>query len=159
VQPFRFTILLAVTLAACGGHTTGTEGAGGVRGGSGEAGVPSGGTGGISGTGLSCVLDSDCPNQLVCINRFCHEQCAEGRDCAAGESCIDVMAVKICQLLSESHCVFNSECVLPLVCAIDQQCRNQCMLDRDCGGTAVCAKSKVCAPPELLDASGDLSPP
>jgi hypothetical protein len=78
------------------------------------------------------------------------------RDCPADQRCVAVEGGHVCALAEELHCVHNSDCNAPLVCAIDLQCRDRCVSDRDCVAGDVCAKSMVCAPPELLDPSGDL---
>jgi hypothetical protein len=62
----------------------------------------------------------------------------------------------VCLLPAESACSYNSDCVVPLVCALDRSCRNKCLANRDCIAGQVCAKSQVCANLAELDATGDV---
>ena len=103
-----------------------------------------------------CRLNSDCRQPLVCIAALCHVQCVETRDCPAGQRCVVTSDGNVCQLQSESHCVRNSDCISPLVCARDLACRYPCKLDDDCLPMQVCTKSGVCADLNELDSNGDL---
>jgi hypothetical protein len=102
--------------------------------------------------GMDCALNSDCAAGLTCTFGFCHTPCKVNGDCPTPQLCVksDVsgdagVAVNVCQLPKELNCVYNSNCMAPLVCARDEQCRNQCQADVDCVSPQVCTTSKVCA--------------
>ncbi len=97
--------------------------------------------------GAACVLASDCNNPLSCSFGKCHNKCEESRDCESGERCIkDGTGANICQLPEDNGCTYNSDCDRPLVCAIDRECRNQCVADVDCPRTQKCVPGvNVCA--------------
>ena len=101
--------------------------------------------------GMGCALNSDCAAGLVCTFGFCHSACRVNGDCPTGTLCIETSvagdggATNVCQLPVETKCVYNSNCKAPLVCARDEQCRNQCQADVDCVSPQVCTTSKVCA--------------
>jgi hypothetical protein len=136
------------------GDTGGTSDSG-AGGGSGAGGSESGGATTGVGEPLACVLNSDCPGALVCLSGLCHAQCAAAKDCPANQRCVQTASTPTCQLLSEAHCVHNSDCVVPLVCAPDLQCRNQCVTARDCITGELCVTG-VCANPSEVNASGQL---
>lgn len=116
------------------------------------------------GLARGCVLTSDCNPPLVCTFGRCHAACESSADCPTGERCVfptrdraeGGTSANVCQLEQESTCVYNSDCKQPLVCAIDQQCRNECNADRDCPKAQLCAKSNVCADRAEVDANGAL---
>jgi hypothetical protein len=101
-----------------------------------------------------CVLDSDCAGTLNCVQGFCVHACNQSKDCPSGERCIvvtigDAMG-NACEPPEKSVCHFNSQCEDPLVCAADQQCRNECMTDKDCPMGQKCTSiSMLCADPTL----------
>jgi Bacterial pre-peptidase C-terminal domain len=101
--------------------------------------------------GMGCALNSDCASGLVCTFGLCHSACAVNGDCPAGTLCLrsgsvgDGGGINVCQLSVETKCVYNSNCTSPLVCARDEQCRNQCQTDVDCVSPQICTSSKVCA--------------
>ena len=106
--------------------------------------------------GMGCALNSDCATGLTCTFGACHTPCKLNGDCPAPELCIKsnpsvdagtvaAGTVNVCQLAKELTCVYNSNCMAPLVCARDEQCRNQCQTDVDCVSPQVCTASKVCA--------------
>ena len=111
--------------------------------------------------GMECSLNSQCATGLVCTFGACHIACHVNGDCATGQLCVKSGAagdagatdastsgastINVCQLPQELTCVYNSNCKSPLVCARDEQCRNQCQLDVDCVSPQVCTASKVCA--------------
>src|SRR5271166_5783722 len=79
-----------------------------------------------------CTLNSDCIAPLVCAYQLCHQECALDRDCPSGERCITAdRPFDVCQLPSERNCATNSQCPTGLICAIDNQCRDQCASSRD----------------------------
>src|SRR5579871_3691445 len=101
--------------------------------------------------GMGCALNSDCATGLICTFGFCHSACRVNGDCPAGTLCIetgaggDGGAMNVCQLPVETKCVYNSDCKSPLVCARDEQCRNQCQTSVDCVSPQICTSSNVCA--------------
>ena len=109
--------------------------------------------------GMSCALNSDCATGLICTFGLCHSACvpnAANGDCPSPQLCVksnasgdgggtDGGGLNICQLPAELKCVYNSDCKTPLVCARDEQCRNQCQANVDCVSPQVCTDSKVCA--------------
>jgi hypothetical protein len=107
--------------------------------------------------GMGCALNSDCAAGLTCTFGLCHAACVVNGDCPTGELCVksdavagdagsvDAATVNVCQLPKELKCVYNSNCMAPLICARDQECRNQCQMDVDCVSPQVCTTSKVCA--------------
>jgi hypothetical protein len=101
-----------------------------------------------------CALDSDCPAALVCAFQVCHEQCGSSRDCPSGERCVrGPQSGNVCQLASEKYCEYTSQCPTREVCAVDGQCRDQCLTQRDCVSGQVCTQG-VCADPSELGPSG-----
>ncbi len=104
--------------------------------------------------GDSCRLNSDCDGGLVCAYRACVEACAVSSDCQSGRCVLGPDKVHLCQP-DGALCTFNSNCLEPLVCARDGQCRNQCAADRDCIQGQLCT-SATCAEPDEVDAEGEL---
>ncbi|HEY4119705.1 MAG TPA: hypothetical protein VGM56_17680 [Byssovorax sp.] len=104
--------------------------------------------------GEACAINSDCASPLVCAFERCHNQCESDRDCSAGERCVEsTRPDRVCQLSDESTCTYSSECPGTEVCAVDDQCRDQCAEDRDCGVGQTCV-SGTCADPTELDDGG-----
>ena len=101
--------------------------------------------------GMGCALNSDCASGLTCTFGLCHSACVVNGDCPTGQLCVksgavgDAGSIDVCQLPKELTCVYNSDCKTPLVCARDEQCRNECQSDVDCVSPQVCTTSKVCA--------------
>jgi hypothetical protein len=105
--------------------------------------------------GMGCALNSDCAAGLICTFGLCHGACvpnAANGDCPAPQLCVKSSgtadgggSLNVCQLPVELKCVYNSDCMSPLICARDEQCRNQCQTDVDCVSGQVCTDSKVCA--------------
>ncbi|HLK93507.1 MAG TPA: hypothetical protein VKZ18_26690 [Polyangia bacterium] len=110
--------------------------------------------------GMGCALNSDCASGLICTFGLCHSACVVNSDCPSSPTqqlCVktstpgnDGGTVNVCQLPFESKCVYNSDCKSPLVCARDEQCRNQCQTTVDCISPQVCTSSNVCALPSQL---------
>jgi hypothetical protein len=102
-----------------------------------------------------CSLDSDCTNPLRCVQGFCVNACNESRDCPSDERCIKVTigaaTSNSCQPFEKAMCHLNSDCTVPLICAIDLQCRNQCNLASvDCPMGQVCTtQTHLCVDPTL----------
>jgi hypothetical protein len=105
--------------------------------------------------GEGCRLNSDCEGGLVCAYGRCHEECATSEDCDGGRCVLGPQKVHLCQPATTATCAFNSDCLEPLICARDNQCRNQCAADRDCVNGQQCV-SATCAEPEDLDDTGAL---
>ena len=95
----------------------------------------------------SCSLSSECTTPLVCAFGKCHQACRASRDCAKGERC--VQGEKPSYVCQKQGCSRNSECVGTQVCAVDAQCRDQCLTQKDCLADQVCSAG-VCADREDL---------
>lgn len=103
-----------------------------------------------------CLINSDCEDPLVCAFRRCHRQCNSSKDCEPGQRCvISDRPAYVCQLDDEKECLYHSQCPSPQFCAIDGECRNQCLDERDCIPGQLCVSS-ACADPEELDKEGRL---
>ncbi len=110
-----------------------------------------GGGSGKPAPGMGCSLTSQCAAGLICTFGFCHDQCEKDVDCSPG-MCVKSTALgdaggalNVCQLPTEAHCYYNSQCMAPLVCGRDEQCRNQCQSSVDCVTGQICTSSGVCA--------------
>jgi alpha-tubulin suppressor-like RCC1 family protein len=66
--------------------------------------------------------------------------------------------INSCLLPASETCNYSSQCPLPLVCAADSKCRNQCLADRDCAtATQKCVlPDGVCAEPDAIGGNGSL---
>jgi hypothetical protein len=108
--------------------------------------------------GSPCLKNTDCTNPLSCSYGACHVTCTAARDCPTGQDCIKAATGNVCQLPSESHCNYRSDCMSPLVCALDRTCRSQCKADIDCPtSTQKCvAPDMVCAEPAEIDSTTNL---
>lgn len=135
--------------AACGGSVSHGSKSDAGAGGSSAGGATStgGGTGTVPKDG-PCALNSDCTAPLFCVFAKCEVQCRQSRDCATNERCVLVgdAGAGVCQLQTETQCNFNTDCVAPLVCAIDRVCRTQCAGNRDCPQGQTCSAG-VCGNP------------
>lgn len=90
---------------------------------------------------LECLLDSECPDVLVCRGGECVNECAVDRDCPPDSECRAEGGEDLsCQIIqgAESPCVYNSDCPAPQICDDDQRCRLECTDDRDCVEPRVC---------------------
>jgi hypothetical protein len=105
---FALAVAVAVAAASCGKSSSGASVAG------------------------NCSINSDCDSPLVCAFARCHAECAESRDCASGERCVDSTAGGVCQLMQESTCTAGTLCQTGQVCGIDQQCRVECTIAGGC---------------------------
>jgi hypothetical protein len=109
--------------------------------------------------GLSeaCAANGDCSSNLVCVFGRCHQACDEASDCLAGQGCVIAsVQVAVCQLPIEEHCTVADDCSAPLLCAVDQKCRQPCSSTSDCAVGMVCAASGACAEPSEVDANNNL---
>jgi hypothetical protein len=109
-------------------------------------------------TGAVCLMNSQCNNPLSCTFGRCHAACMETRDCPTGQRCvIGELMVHVCQLPEQKTCKYNTDCIRPLVCARDLQCRNQCVGDRDCARNQRCLMpDNVCADMDEIDPSNNM---
>ncbi len=97
-----------------------------------------------------CLRASDCDSPLQCVQGYCVSACLESRDCPAGQRCVKTGDGAACQPPEQETCRYTSECAQPLVCAFDQQCRNQCQTDIDCPRGGKCTSAtKLCADPRI----------
>ena len=97
-----------------------------------------------------CVRASDCTGALVCIQGFCVQQCLESKDCPTGQRCIPATGGNSCEPPEKSSCTYTSDCTIPLVCGLDQQCRAQCQSNIDCPSKQFCTSTtKLCADPSI----------
>jgi hypothetical protein len=105
-----------------------------------------------------CNISSDCPNSERCVIVGSATQDG-GADAAPdasagaatdGSTAIASVVGTACQAPEAVFCHYNSDCKLPLVCGIDQQCRDQCKTAQDCPMGQVCtANSHLCADPSV----------
>lgn len=107
--------------------------------------------------GGTCSLNSDCADPLVCKFGACHKACVKSADCVAGERCVQVDGVAVCQMIAEASCKTGGNCPVPLTCrVVDNTCRNQCvgtdscLPGQTCSGT-VCIETKELTPVSGLD--------
>ena len=97
-----------------------------------------------------CQLASDCQNLLQCVQGYCVVACKESRDCPSGGRCITTDKGSSCQPPETATCQYTSQCTVPLVCALDQECRNQCQADIDCPSGQKCTSvTHLCADPTI----------
>ncbi|HJL19032.1 MAG TPA: hypothetical protein RMH99_25440 [Sandaracinaceae bacterium LLY-WYZ-13_1] len=94
---------------------------------------------------VSCGVDSDCPQSLVCRRTRCTVECVEDRDCAAGARCVEEDGDAFCEDPADTRCERNSDCGADLVCGRDDRCRAECRADRDCREGARCRDGE-CSP-------------
>jgi hypothetical protein len=100
--------------------------------------------------GVSCILNSDCNQPLVCTMGKCHEGCRATVDCPAGQTCTKVDNSGVCQLPGEVQCAVSLPCGPLLICAVDLRCRSGCNGSADCMGGQVCVYN-VCAETNELE--------
>jgi hypothetical protein len=103
-----------------------------------------------------CIHTSECGG-LVCSLGYCVSACVTSADCMKGERCIITTfegtdggtgTGTACQAPETDHCQYNSQCDSPLLCGVDQQCRNQCLKDLDCPLEQKCTSvSHLCVDP------------
>lgn len=110
-----------------------------------------------------CLLNSDCDEGLACVFERCHIECNDTSDCPVGEDGERLRCVvgekpeHVCQLPDESKCSYHSQCPGEQICGPDGSCRDQCQDDRDCIDGQTCVAQGVCADPDELDDTGELS--
>ena len=98
---------------------------------------------------LSCVLDSDCAENLVCTMGECTNECncpddEPCRDCPPGATCVARDdGTRGCIDKATRACVWDSDCEATadsFVCAPDRRCRVACRDDGDCRFGDRCAQ-------------------
>jgi hypothetical protein len=98
----------------------------------------------------TCLLASDCQNSLQCVQGYCVTACKQSKDCPSGERCIIATQGNTCQPTETAKCQYTSQCTVPLVCALDGECRNQCQADIDClTGQKCTSVTHLCADPSI----------
>ena len=104
--------------------------------------------------GDGCAIATDCTAPLVCAFQRCHGQCADSRDCPAGQKCVGSQYPKlgICLLADETECKRHSDCPKPLVCGRREKCEEQCKSDRDCLVGQACGQGSCYEVPPGVDA-------
>ena len=99
-----------------------------------------------------CILNSDCNTPLVCAFKTCHDKCQDSRDCPDGQRCLQSdRPFHVCQLPAETGCSSNAQCPTGQVCGIDNQCRDQCKVERDCLALQKCVSGTCADDKELVD--------
>ncbi|HKQ70162.1 MAG TPA: hypothetical protein VJT73_12525 [Polyangiaceae bacterium] len=107
-----------------------------------------------AGLAEGCILNTDCAAPFVCAFRRCHRACNSSRDCHGGERCVvSDRPLHVCQLEDERNCSYTSECPGNEFCAIDLQCRDQCVTNTDCLKDQICI-SGTCADKEEFKDGG-----
>ena len=95
-----------------------------------------------------CLRASDCSGTLTCTGGYCVAVCVQSKDCPSGQRCTITDDGNSCQPPEKRTCIYTSECISPLVCGGDMQCRNQCVTDVDCPKGQKCTtETKLCADP------------
>jgi hypothetical protein len=83
---------------------------------------------------------------LVCRFGACTTECLTDRDCANGQMCSEDDGVLACFETNLESCIYNSDCMEPLVCFPDQTCNFECLEDRDCANPRRCV-DRLCELP------------
>uniref|UniRef100_A0A2M4DS15 Putative nidogen n=1 Tax=Anopheles darlingi TaxID=43151 RepID=A0A2M4DS15_ANODA len=86
-----------------------------------------------------CLSDLDC-NGDVCHGGQCLVACRNGKDCSAGERCVNSVCAVPCS--DHSQCGERQACIAGGVCAIG------CRSSKDCGGSEACIDFKCVDPCE-----------
>lgn len=73
----------------------------------------------------SCVLNSDCDREQVCIFRVCSPPCASDRDCDDDLACLRTDEATVCIEPDDSACERSDDCPDGTVCA-QGVCRTAC---------------------------------
>ncbi len=110
--------------------------------------------------GPSCVLDSDCVGDTVCLFGRCREECTTSDDCEFDQRCVEgESGLRACLLPDETECSAPADCPYPMVCGVDGECRNACSVDGDCVPPQLCSYGSCAEPSELDEGSGELPVP
>ena len=109
-----------------------------------------------------CVTNGDCTEMTECIRGRCHTKCQTSGNCEAFSQDADAIAgrcvvldeAKICLLSDEIVCAGEAAtCPDGLLCGGDDQCHNDCAIDRNCVSGQVCVNA-VCVEPQVNDDAG-----
>lgn len=95
-----------------------------------------------------CSLSSECKSPLVCAFAKCRQACKATRDCSPGERC--VQSDKPSYICQKQGCSRNSDCLGTQICAVDAQCRDQCLTQKDCLVDQVCSAGACADVNELV---------
>jgi virginiamycin B lyase len=87
----------------------------------------------------SCVHNSDCAVNDVCIFQTCTTECTQDRDCAVGSRCLLTQARAGCVSSLQPACSGDSECPAGTRC-VEAACRTRC----GPGNTASCLDGQTC---------------
>ncbi len=98
-----------------------------------HAGLGCGGT-----LGGECILPSDCSESLVCVDQYCHQECAATRDCYNdGDICFKDEELDVGYCVPPSPCTENAQCREGQACR-EKTCRDTCQKNADCTGSQQC---------------------
>lgn len=127
-----------------------------------EGGMPPPGT-----EGQTCLLNSDCAQDLVCYpSGFCGKQCVEDRDCPSGLRCSSHLCVGPGAPSDAGvdappgygkPCAYPSECDAPLICRSTGICAYECVAAGDCKLGETCNAAHNCVVPPLDGGTTDTS--
>lgn len=81
------------------------------------------------GEGQPCTYNTDCPEELACIESTCAFQCLGDKDCAAGQTCVDNFC-KVTTVLPPD-CTTSSQCGAGFLC-VSNACVPGCTTDAEC---------------------------
>ena len=102
--------------------------------------------------GTVCTANRECSSPLVCRVGRCRVECAEGRDCPAGQVCLaPTPGAGACELPAIDVCALS--CDAPLIC-VSGHCRQECAPGRDCPTGHVC-RAGACERAESGDTGAD----
>lgn len=107
---------------------------------------------------VNCDYDSQCEGNQVCgPDNQCRDQCRTDRDCVPEQVCVSGVCAGPGELVDGQlpnvpggpdvgrPCSYTSECPEPLVC-LQNECRAECLGDRDCTPGWACLDSRCRAP-------------
>lgn len=100
------------------------------------------------GEGQPCTYNTDCPENLGCIESSCAYQCKGDKDCSPGQKCVD----NFCKIDTPVplECTNSGQCGTGFLCVMNE-CVPGCATDADCTIGTRCFAAE-CAPP-VFDAS------
>lgn len=101
------------------------------------------------GEGQPCVYNTDCPDQLTCVESTCAFECNGDKDCSPGTTCVEHRCVL--PTVTPVDCTNNSDCGLGFLCA-SNECVAGCLSDLGCAIGSRCFGGQ-CAKP-IFDAGG-----
>jgi beta-glucosidase len=103
--------------------------------------------------GGSCVLNSDCAPDQVCIFRVCSAACATDRDCSGGAMCLSTANGKACATPQAASCGVDMTCPDGTVCDTDT-CRTSCTGDLQCNVDQLCMNQVCQSNPDYMPSGG-----